>query len=407
MQILYLSQVLPYPLDAGPKMRSYYVLRHLVQNHDVTLVTFVRDSDRPEFVSHLEEFCYAVHPVQMQRSKAKDAKFLLQSMVSQKPFLITRDYVPAMIDTLRQLTDSQKFDVIHADQLWMAQYALAAKSMQPSARLIIDKHNAVHHIPKRLASEEKNILKRLFLAREAKNMAKFEQDTLKEFNYSVWVTDVDRQAILPQSNKSNSSSPSMVIPICGNPDQVAPIERNPNGRRITFLGGLHWPPNAQGILWFAQHVFPKVQAQVPEAILTAIGKNPPAGLIGPGIETTGYVDDPIPYLNETSVFIVPLHAGGGMRVKILDAWSWGLPIVSTTIGAEGIDITAGSDILIADTADEFAQAVISILGNQVLAQQLAKNGRQTILEKYNWQTVYSAWDHVYQELFATELTKIH
>lgn len=407
MRILFLSQVLPYPLDAGPKMRSYYVLRHLVQNHDVTLVTFVRDSDRPEFVSHLAEFCYAVHTVPMQRSKVKDVKFLLHSLVNQKPFLITRDYVPAMINTLRQLTHIQTFDVIHADQLWMAQYALAAKAMQPSARLVIDKHNAVYHIPQRLANEEKNPLKRLFLAREAQLMTKFEPETCQEFDYSVWVTDVDRQAVLPQSAQLNSHSASMVIPICANPGQVAPVERNPNGRRITFLGGLHWPPNAQGVLWFAQHVFPKIQAQAPDAILTAIGKNPPAGLTGPGIETTGYVVDPMPYLAETAAFIVPLHAGGGMRVKILDAWSWGLPIISTTIGAEGIDITPGSDMLIADTAEDFAQAVISVLNNPALAQQLAQNGRQTVLEKYNWQTVYTAWDRVYQELLTTELVKTY
>lgn len=407
MRILFLSQVLPYPLDAGPKMRSYYVLRHLVQNHDVTLVTFVRDSDRPEYISHLAEFCHAVHTVPMQRSKVRDGKFLLQSLVNQKPFLITRDYVPAMIDTLQQLTRSKTFDVIHADQLWMAQYALAAKAMQPSVKLIIDKHNAVHHVPHRLANEEKNILKRLFLAREAQLMTKFEPETCQKFDYSVWVTDIDRQAVLPQSAKLNGHSSSMVIPICANPGQVAPVEHTPNGRRITFLGGLHWPPNAQGILWFAEHVFPKVQAQIPDATLTVIGKNPPAGLTGQGIEATGYVVDPMPYLAETAAFIVPLHAGGGMRVKILDAWSWGLPIISTTIGAEGIDIEPGSDILIADTAEDFAQAVITVLNDQTLSRQLSQNGRQTVLKKYNWQTVYKAWDRVYQELFATKIADIH
>ncbi|MCB0213490.1 MAG: glycosyltransferase [Anaerolineae bacterium] len=407
MRILFLSQVLPYPLDAGPKMRSYYVLRHLVQDHEVTLVTFVRDSDRPEYVSHLAEFCHAIYTVPMQRSKVRDAKFLLQSVVNRKPFLITRDYVPAMIETLQQLTQTQTFDIIHADQLWMAQYALKAKVMQPTAKLIIDKHNAVHHIPQRLANEEKNVLKRLFLAREAQLMTQFEPETCQKFDFSVWVTEVDRLAVLPHTAEINGRSPSKVIPICANPAQVIPVDRKSNGRRITFLGGLHWPPNAQGVLWFAEHVFPKIQAHVPDAVLTAIGKNPPTSLTGQGIEKTGYVVDPLPYLAETAVFIVPLHAGGGMRVKILDAWSWGLPIVSTTIGAEGIEVKSGSDILIADTADEFANAVISVLNDPSLAQQLSQNGRQTVLKKYNWQTVYAAWNSVYQEVMALQQTKIH
>ncbi|MCB0181188.1 MAG: glycosyltransferase, partial [Anaerolineae bacterium] len=280
-------------------------------------------------------------------------------------------------------------------------------ALHPTAKLIIDKHNAVHHIPKRLANEETNIIKRQFLAREAQLIKKFEVETCQKFDYSVWVTDIDRSAVLTPPDGSNNYAKSMVIPICANPSQVTPVIRKPNARRITFLGGLHWPPNAQGVLWFAEHVFPKVQAQVPDAILTAIGKNPPANLTGQGIEATGYVVDPMPYLAETAVFIVPLLAGGGMRVKILDAWSWGLPIVSTTIGAEGIEIKSGSDMLIADTAEDFARAVISILNNKALSQQLSRNGRQTVLEKYDWQTVYTAWDRVYQELFAIELAKIH
>ena len=142
---------------------------------------------------------------------------------------------------------------------------------------------------------------------------------------------------------------------------------------------------------------------MPDAILTVIGKNPPAGLTGPGIEATGYVVDPMPYLAETSAFIVPLHAGGGMRVKILDAWSWGLPIVSTTIGAEGIDIQPGSDILIADTVDDFSQAVTSVLLDPELSLQLSRNGRQTVLNKYDWQKIYQDWDHVYQTLLPIKM----
>jgi glycosyltransferase involved in cell wall biosynthesis len=141
-----------------------------------------------------------------------------------------------------------------------------------------------------------------------------------------------------------------------------------------------------------------VRAELPEAVLTVIGKNPPAGLAGEGVEVTGYVTDLMPYLAETAAFIVPLHAGGGMRVKILDAWSWGLPVVSTTIGAEGIETQHEKNILIADTAPAFAQAVIRVLREPTLAQQLAQGGRQTVIEKYDWQKIYSAWDEVYAGL---------
>ena len=148
---------------------------------------------------------------------------------------------------------------------------------------------------------------------------------------------------------------------------------------MTFLGGLHWPPNAAGMQWFVSEVWERIAAAHPSARLTVIGKDPPAGLAAaaarlPGIEITGYVDDPTPYLAETAAFIVPLHAGGGMRVKILDAWRWGLPVVSTTIGAEGISIVDGEDILIADDAGAFADAVLSVLQIETTARRLREQG---------------------------------
>ncbi|MBE7474465.1 MAG: glycosyl transferase family 1 [Anaerolineae bacterium] len=400
MHILFLSQVLPYPIDAGPKMRSYFVLRHLAQKHQVTLLTFVRDTDRREDIAHLAEFCHAVHTVPMRRTRVRDVKFLIQSLLTQQPFLIIRDQIPEMNEKIRQLVTSEAFEVVHADQLWMAQYALKAKDLSPSSKIIVDQHNAVYLIPRRLAESDSNPLKQRFLAREAKLLTRYEPEICHRFDHVVWVTKEDYQAVaaLPGSN-ANGQISSTVIPICANPAQVKPVERiSSQSCRITFLGGLHWPPNAQGILWFAKQVFPRVKAEIPEAVLTVIGKNPPAGLEGEGVEITGYVVDPVPYLTETAAFIVPLHAGGGMRVKILDAWSWGLPVVSTTIGAEGIETEPGKNILIADTAETFAQAVIRCLREPELAQLLGQNGRQTILEKYNWQVIYPAWDEVYNRV---------
>ncbi len=395
MHILYLSQVLPYPIDAGPKMRSYFVLRYLAQKHRITLLTFVRNSDHPEDVAHLAGVCYAVHTVPIHRNRLRDVKFLLQSLVTKTPFLIARDHVPKMADKLADLLRSEQFDAIHADQLWMAQYALAARTYAKTARLVLDQHNAVHLIPQRMAEGESHLIRQLF-KREATLLLGYEPDTCLKFDHVVWVTNEDRQAVEPLYNPSASHRPvSTVIPICADPLNVAPFQHTAQKRRVTFLGGLHWPPNAQGILWFARQVFPKVRSAVPDAVLTVIGKNPPAGLEGDGVEITGFVKTLAPYLRETAAFVVPLHAGGGMRVKILDAWSWGLPIVSTTIGAEGIDISNGSDILIADTANTFAEAVIRLLQTPQMARDLGYNGRQTILKKYNWRTVYSAWDTIY------------
>jgi len=397
MRILFLSQVLPYPLDAGPKIRSYYVLRHLAQQHEVTLLTFVRDTDRPEDIEHLAQFCHRIHTIFMQRHHLNDIRFLMQSMVTGQPFLILRDQVKAMTAKVQALVREESFDVVHADQLWMAQYAEIAKRACTDLKLILDQHNAVHLIPQRLADSEPNPVKRQFFKYEASQLRRYETATCQQFDHVVWVTEEDRQAVTALSViASDSSKPSTIIPICVAPAQNEQIASSHYRPHIIFLGGLHWPPNAQGILWFKKEIFPLVRAEVPEATLTVIGKNPPAELRGDHIEVTGYVSNLMPFLAETCVFIVPLRAGGGMRVKILDAWNWGLPVVSTTVGAEGLQTQAGKNILMADTPQSFATAVIRVLQDRSLAYRLSQCGYQTVTEQYDWHKTYTAWDDVYQ-----------
>jgi glycosyltransferase involved in cell wall biosynthesis len=409
VRILFLTQVLPYPLDAGPKVRAYYVLRALAEaGHDVTLLSFVRAADGPEQIAHLAGFLDAVHTVPMRRSRLRDAGYLLASLAGSTPFLIGRDRVSAMADSVARLVRSaQPFAAVHADQLWMAPYALHARqhSPDPRPRLVLDQHNAVFQIPQRLAEHEANPLKRSLLAHEARHLARYEAATCAQFDRVVWVTEEDRRA-LERLQADPFQRANIVIPICVDPAAQPVIEPAASPFRVTFVGGLHWPPNAAGILWFAQEVWPQVRAAVPGAVLTVIGKEPPAALASlatadAGIAVTGYVVDPAPYLAETAAFVVPLHAGGGMRVKILDAWCWGLPVVSTAIGAEGIASQPGRDLLLADGVHEFAAAVIRLLTDRAAAQELRRQGRRTVETAYDWRTVYRAWLSVYPAPGAT------
>ncbi len=407
MHILFLTQVLPYPLDAGPKVRSYYVLRHLARTHQVTLVSFVRGSDSPEAIAHLKSFCDQVYTVPITRSKLKDAAFLLQSLVTGQPFIIARDWAAAMAQLLAKLMHGpERFDAVHADQLWMAPYALYARACraeeapaQPLS-IVLDQHNAVYMIPQRLATTENNPLKRRLLDLEARKLSHYEVQTCHQFDHVAWVTQEDYAAVQSQVTNGRIIPTDGVIPICGDPEAEPMLARSTQAKRVTFLGGLHYPPNAQGICWFAEKVFPQVLAQVPDAILTVLGKQPPAALLSYGIpaanlEITDYIPDPKPYLRETAAFVVPLLAGGGMRVKIIDGWTWGLPVVSTTVGAEGIERCAHENILIADAADDFASQVIHLLQEPAYAQQIAQAGRAWVMQHYNWHTTYQLWDQIY------------
>jgi len=405
-KILFLTQVLPYPLDAGPKIRAYYVLRYLAQQHEVTLVSFVRADDRPDYVAHLHDICAAVHTLPMARSRLRDVRAAALSVLSGKPLVVVRDEIAAMQALLRRLVREQRFDFIHADQVSMAQYALYARrhSPGPKPRAILDAHNALYLIPTRMAEYEANPLKRWLYRREARLLARYEARTYRLFDHVAFVSDEDRQAVMAVMNEPRAAwlaANSTLIPICIDPADRALVQRVAAPQSVLHLGTMFWPPNIDGVLWFAERAFPRVLEAVPEAHFTIVGKNPPPSVESlpqrvRNVHVTGYVPQPEPYLKQAAAFIVPLHAGGGMRVKIIDAWGWGVPIVSTTIGAEGIEVRDGENILLADNSADFAAAVARLLQDPALSERLRANGRAWVEERYNWQRIYPAWDEIYR-----------
>jgi glycosyltransferase involved in cell wall biosynthesis len=409
MRILVLSQVLPYPLDSGPKVRSYFVIRHLSQNHQVTLLAFARPDDRREAIEHLRRIC-DVHTVLIHRSRARDVFHLAASMVSREAFVIRRDFVPEMAQKLIHLMQSGAFDAVHADQLWMAQYATLAKRNFPTVKIILDQHNAYYQIYQQLAQGEESWLKRVLLQREWRMVRKYEARACTLFNHVITVTDGDRiilNNLIREHGQVTSEQllPKIsTIPICIDTQAVQPVESAAPSTNVLHMGTMFWQPNIDGVLWFAREVWPRVLKQVPQATFTVVGKNPPQAVKvladSASINVTGYVPDPGPYLEKAAAFIVPLLSGSGMRVKILDAWAAGLTVISTSIGAEGIKYQDGKNILIADGAESFAKAVIQVLHQPEWARNIAANGRQWVQTNYDWKRVYKAWDPVYRSVQA-------
>jgi glycosyltransferase involved in cell wall biosynthesis len=413
-RVLVITELLPFPLVSGAKVRGYYVLRHLSARHQVTLLSFVRPDDRREDVAHLETFVDSVHTVPMRRSWPRNARAVLGSLITGQPAIIAREKIGAMHRKVEDLLSTAQFDVIHCDQIPTAQYGLLGSGRQ--ARRILDQHNATFQIVDRLAQREPNGLKRALLQREARAFARYEMDICQRFDYVTFVSSEDRRLLLElmqhqRKNGQGESGPGLdeplngrtsVIPICVDTIAVPPVQPVPSPFRVTHIGTMYWPPNVEGLEWFWKGAWPEVQSELPDARLTLIGKKPPDHVRAWGqserVDVLGYVEDPKPYLAETAVFVVPLHAAGGMRVKIVDAWCWGMPLVSTSVGAEGIAFKAGDNILIADTEDRFAQAVVQVFRDRELQSRLRSRGREWAEEQYDWHQVYQAWDAVYDRL---------
>ena len=400
-RVLYLTQVLPYPLSTGARMRQYYVLRHLSQHHEVTLVSFLRNDDKPEHIAHLQSMCHAVYTAPIERSRWRDLRAGAKGLLTRQPMVIVRDEFKSMQNLLTRLIAEKSFDVVHADQVSMSRYGL----MGYGPRRVLDLHNAMYLVTERLAHNDPSAIRRLVLRREAKALARYEAELCAKYDQVTFVTDEDRRLIEQQVKTHRIAVPAdrfTTIPICIDPTDRPVVTPSDRPQRITALGVMYWPPNAEGALWFARDIWPQIHAQNPELIFTIVGKNPPDYLTQlhgqHNIEVLGFVPDLDLVLADTAVFVVPLRAGGGMRVKILDAWCWGLPIVSTTIGAEGTDVRDGENILIADESVAVAQAVTRAYQDQTLNRQLRFNGRSWVEARYDWRHVYQAWDKVYARI---------
>jgi glycosyltransferase involved in cell wall biosynthesis len=193
-----------------------------------------------------------------------------------------------------------------------------------------------------------------------------------------------------------------VIPIAIDTDEVVKVHRFAEADHILHIGTMFWPPNIDGILWFLREIFPLIQAQRPKTTFDVVGAKPPPEIMaygsnGSGVNVTDYVVDPTPYYEAAGVMVVPLRAGGGMRVKILNALAQGLPIVSTTLGCEGIAVEPGRHLLIADTPEAFAQATIGLLEDKRLADELGHNGRHLIQSTYDYRVACRPLEALYQQ----------
>ena len=394
MRVLLLTQVLPYPPDSGPKVKTYHVLKYLAQNHQVTLVSFVRDTDKPEYIQHLETLCERVITVPIKRTPLRDLIFLGKSLITGQPWMMLRDERPEMRASLQELADTTRFDVVHADQLNMAQYALPFTN----SRKVLDLHNALWVLYQRMAATLPlhNPMKYL-LQRDWRLLKKYEGEMCRIFDAVTAVSDEDKQSLIEAGAPPNIQ----VIPIAIDTDQQAFIHRAPSSPHIVHVGTMYWPANIDGIRWFLDQIYPIIKQQLPNVRCTLIGARPPQDIkereqIDPSLKVTGYVDDPLPYLQDSSMMIVPLRAGGGMRVKILNAFAQGLPMVSTTVGCEGIHVTNNYDILVADTPQEFAHQTIRLLTDSTLNEQLTLHGRQTAEQQYDYRRACAPLDQIYR-----------
>jgi polysaccharide biosynthesis protein PslH len=392
LKVLLLTQIVPFPPESGPRVKTYHVLRFLAERgHRVTLASFTRAQEQP-YVDALRPWCEAVYAVPLRRSRPADAWSYARSLREGAPFLVVRDDLPAMRNLVARLTREQAFDIIHADQLTMGQFALGARG----PRRVFDAHNAVWTIVARAARTAPLVVRPL-LAREARLVKRHEGALCRAMDAVLAVSEADRQKLLEAGARADNIT---VVPIAVDTRTLRRMANGPDTLNIVTLGTLYYPPNADGVRWFMREVFPRVRSLAPAATMTIIGPRPPRDIQGmanpPSVSVTGYVADLGPYLEQATLMVVPVRVGSGMRVRILEALARGIPVVTTTTGAEGIDVRNDEHLLIADEPEAFAAAVVRLLNDPITRRRLAAAGRRLVEQKYDWQVTLPGVEAAYQ-----------
>jgi sugar transferase (PEP-CTERM/EpsH1 system associated) len=393
--VLFLAHLLPWPLTGGGQIKSYHTLRTLSRRYDVTLLAFIRRADEAQNCAPLAPFCRQAHTVLLRRSRLRDAGAALSALAARRSFLIARDDAPAMHRAVRETLRGRRFDAIHVDHLQMAQFVPG----DFAGRVVLDHHNIEHRIPQRMAETSGNPLVRTFAAREWPRLRRFELAACRRVDRVLVVSDEDKSGLIALAPELESLVET--VPIGVDTNYFGVVKRKANSKTLLSIGTMYWPPNVDSMLYFCREILPTIKRQVPEAHLNIVGAKPtPAieALADETITVTGSVPDVRPWAEDCGAFVVPLRAGSGMRVKILNALAMGLPVVSTTVGAEGIAVTDNENILLADGPDAFAEATIRVLGDDALAARIAAGGRRLMAEQYAWDRVGERLLDVYERI---------
>jgi glycosyltransferase involved in cell wall biosynthesis len=296
-------------------------------------------------------------------------------LVTADNYNVSRFFSPDMDIRLIQLLDQEEFDVVHLESLFTTPY-IATLRRHSKARIVLRSHNLEHVIQERLAQEEHNLLKkpyRRFLARQLKT---YEDAVLDQVDAVATITAADARHM----ESHGSSTPIATVPFGLDPAEY--VRPAPEGPPIFFhLGSMDWMPNEEGVRWLLRAVWPRVMQAHPQARLHLAGNRMPKDMIRarvPGTTVTGRVPDAIGYMAGRHVMLVPLFSAGGMRVKIIEGMAMGKCVISTTVGAEGIHCTDGEDILLADSAAAFAEAIDRVIMDPQLAARIGGHGRRLV-----------------------------
>lgn len=393
MRILMLTPYLPWPLHSGGQIRTYNLLKNLADKHEISLFSFIRDENERQFLPKLERFCAKISLFKRTRSPWALRNILLSGFTPY-PFLVSIYLSETAKSVLSQELASGNYDIIHAETF----YVMPNIPQTKIPTLLVEQ--TIEYLGYQTYTLQKAplVLKPLLYIDVVK-LKFWEKWFWERADHLVTMSQEDREWIAGMAPKANVSVVANGIDI----DYFIKTAVNrPKQPTVLFVGNYKWLPNVDAARYLAGEIWPEIYRRLPGAELMIVGRDTTDEIISlnriPGVKVIGEVDDIRHALGKAHVMLTPIRNGRGTRYKVLEAMAAGLPVVSTSLGIEGIKAQDGVHALVRDTSLELAEAAITILTNQKLANKLALNAKELVTRNFNWEKISADLDSVYQRL---------
>lgn len=385
MNVLFLQKRLLYPVDTGWRIRTLNVIRHLARWHSITYLCNVGPDDRP-YIAPMEQLGVTLVTEAWHEPARGSLQFwfdIARNLLSPYPYTVDKDFDPALRERARVLLASGHFDLVVCDFVQMARNLVGL----PLPASVLFQHNVEAQIFERHAKQGPSPAHRAYMRHQHRKMRRFEGQASRVFDAVIAVSPQDKARMEQEYGLQTVALVDTAVDI----DAYRPSREPYDPNRLVFVGSLDWLPNEDAVRYFAEAIWPLIRAARPEAVCEVVGRNPSPTVArtarDAGLQLRPNVADVRPHVTAAAVSVVPLRIGGGTRLKIAESMALGTPVVSTTIGAEGLPVRPGQHVLIEDEPARFARAVVSLMEDGATRAALAAQGRALAVERFSAETI--------------------
>ena len=392
MDILMVTRELPYPPISGNRIRTFNLIRELSKKHRIKLISFFNPRGDAADVETLKEFCTDVVCVPL--SKEQSPLKFFKSFINKMPYKVMCYYSKIMEKKIRELMSENKFEIVHFDDYFFTQYIYTGFPVP----VVITAHNAEFLLIKRYEEIKGRLIQKIYGWTQSAKLKHFEITGFAKADKVVTVSHNDRKIFLNEKKELNIS-----VVDNGVDTENFKVVKQPPANVLLFTGSMSRYPNINAVDYFVEEIFPLIKAERPFLKFVIAGRSPSSKIKqlakkDKSIIVTGQVDDIREYIARCLIYVCPLRIGGGSHLKILEAMAMGKPVVSTSVGCEGLEVRDGRDFLKADTPVDFADMIFKLLDDSDLRQKIVQNARQLMKEKYDWKICADKLDAVYKEI---------